>query len=1748
MKRKMKKKLIAFMLCMVLVICNSVSILADTPAAATTTAENQVSETKTAKNEKSSEETKSTDDNDTSKQSEETDETKDEAPEATTTEKKEETTEATTEEKEDATTATTESEETTTEATTEDKATTEAADETSESDKKKEATTTEEEKTTAAEEETTAPTELIYENDDVKITVSANTENAIPEGASLQVVPILEDDTETAEQYQEVVKELQDKSEKEEYAIAGFLAYDITFIDADGNEIEPNGEVKVSMEYTKKTTPIQLEDDKILADTNVTVMHLEEDENGQVKDVVDMSENDQLKKVDTSENKEVQTAEFVTESFSAFTLTWVYEGYLGVESTKKLTVNYKALENGQYKDLTVNVSGLSEDLEAGKEIDLSASKYVPEIENYTYKTTVMGTDVENSNNIEISKVRAIHHGDTATFGWWEIQYLPKVQNDNDDNYVTWDSDETPQIYIIYDKTGGTTDPGDPETPQEPLGEPEHNKTIEKIAEDSYTLSLDVTGKQGDATPIDILLIVDKSNSMNSTRRSNVNNAITILKNQLKNSEIEADIQMAAVTFSGPNSTGRNDDSEQKSNNGDAWKYGDGWTSLDYFNFSLSNVNGGTNWQAGVRKGEEVLAQARDSSKKYVIFLTDGDPTFRYGNSSNTTVGTGSNDRYGNNYRAAVNEWNNNSPNLSAPTTIKYVVDATGSSTNKCDDFAEDIAATELAGGNWYELQTSFGKIADNITKPSYTNVSIHDTLSEYAEFASNPNLRVYKVENGQEKKLDEDKYTYSINKTAKTVQVNLLKGKELEDGVTYRIKFDIVPSEQAYTEYAQNKEENPNGTGYDDVVGDKNTDTNLEKITSSEKPGFHSNEKAYVSYRENGGSQLEAEYKHPVLQVDGEYVPENPDPEDPELSAPAHQKYIRDNGNGQYDLSLDVTGELGDADPIDILLIIDTSSSMQDNSRYKNVNLAINALLTELKTVDGDMQKKISLAAVTFNGDDDRGKENDASWPKQWTTLNTITVEENRNNFFMLQNPEDDRGTNWQAGIRTGEKAFSNRSSDNKKYVVFLTDGIPTFRYDDEGYTVGKGNEETYQRQWINGEWVYVPLNFTAAVTEWANSTNLNDPGTTRYVVDATGGNSSTCDDFAKEITGDDSAEALDGNNEETLKSSFRQIATNIVRPAYNSVSITDTLSAYVDFDKDTNETAETFANKVKVYAYHKQVTTDTEGNTSFNEPIETARLNPNQYTCSVDFETKTVTVNLTGVGEKGDSKLQDGMTYVVKFPVVTTEEAEYEYLLNGYGDVVGDANTDAPNNSSSSGQPGFHSNTLATVKYKVEDSEEQTETYDHPVVQVAPETVDKTVQKKWEGLPEDGTEIQVQLKAEVDLNGDGSIDMILNHDNYSSLPENMTVTLNANNAESDNSDIWTYTWNKLPKYYYYTDLTGTIQQCENPISYSIDEVRVPNGYDKTSTNEEDDITTITNTKQAFIEVSKQWNNGTLSLQEGETLSHGSVKVALYKDDGELQPGTVTELSESNGYWHKYSIPYDSSQNYTIKEVVEKENGTVVPVESNQYLMVTDILTKNGADEEIQNIYTPAYETVGANGDGNKETVITNTLQLGSIEITKTDTDDNVLAGAKFKVTGPNGYEQKVTTEEKDVPVDDGSTATKKAAIAKLDNLLPGEYTITEIQSPEGYSLLANPVTVVVGTTEGNSNTGDSYYEVVNDENKHYYNLKLKVINNKLFTMPEAGGHNIFMITLAGTAMIALAVGSTIYYRRRRGAHNKTGR
>ena len=182
--------------------------------------------------------------------------------------------------------------------------------------------------------------QLTYEDDNVKITVDAVESGNIPEGATLSVTPIIKQEItdsmsdeekakaeELNDQYDHTEKKLNEKAENETYNIAGFLAYDITFVDADGNKMEPNGNVKISMDYKKAEIPEEakkaLEEKKDEQKLDVTVMHLEEDEQGEVKEVVDMVA-DETKEatVETTETKKVKKAEFVTNSFSVFALTW----------------------------------------------------------------------------------------------------------------------------------------------------------------------------------------------------------------------------------------------------------------------------------------------------------------------------------------------------------------------------------------------------------------------------------------------------------------------------------------------------------------------------------------------------------------------------------------------------------------------------------------------------------------------------------------------------------------------------------------------------------------------------------------------------------------------------------------------------------------------------------------------------------------------------------------------------------------------------------------------------------------------------------------------------------------------------------------------------------------------------------------------------------------------------------------------------------------------------------------------------------------------------------------------------------------------------------------------------------------------------------------------------------------------------------------------------------------------------------
>ena len=172
--------------------------------------------------------------------------------------------------------------------------------------------------------------------DNVVVTATA-AKGVLPEDAQFVVTPIVQG----TDQYAETETKLNEKAEEDGYEIAGFLAYDIFFQDSEGNKIEPvDGSVNVSMHYTEPSVPEEVaqvtengsevavftEEDEFsqnettATQMDITMMHLVEDENGNVN-VVDMTQ-EGTASVETDAAGSVQKAEFETESFSTFTITW----------------------------------------------------------------------------------------------------------------------------------------------------------------------------------------------------------------------------------------------------------------------------------------------------------------------------------------------------------------------------------------------------------------------------------------------------------------------------------------------------------------------------------------------------------------------------------------------------------------------------------------------------------------------------------------------------------------------------------------------------------------------------------------------------------------------------------------------------------------------------------------------------------------------------------------------------------------------------------------------------------------------------------------------------------------------------------------------------------------------------------------------------------------------------------------------------------------------------------------------------------------------------------------------------------------------------------------------------------------------------------------------------------------------------------------------------------------------------------
>jgi uncharacterized protein YegL len=431
------------------------------------------------------------------------------------------------------------------------------------------------------------------------------------------------------------------------------------------------------------------------------------------------------------------------------------------------------------------------------------------------------------------------------------------------------------------------------------------------------------------------------------------------------------------------------------------------------------------------------------------------------------------------------------------------------------------------------------------------------------------------------------------------------------------------------------------------------------------------------------------------------------------LGAPEKNKRIKKNNDNTYTVNVDVTGAQADetivtSESVDFTLVLDTSSSMTETidgtvTKLQALKDAVDNFLD--KAADANKQSAlVKVSLISFNGSTSVKSDFTDDFTSMKQTVSGLTTS---------------RGTRSELGLQKVNEVTGSRD-DAKQVVIFFTDGAPQHSshpgafsdnvaanavtaakaLKDSGktiYSIGvvDGADPSDTTKNINKFLNAVSNNYPKATAEFSSGTttfNLGDGGDNGYYKVAT--------------------------NASDLYKIFEEIQKKeTVIQGFTGVSIEDTLSEYVELsDENYTVTAK-----------------DVNGN-------EVALEANTDYTLTYNESAKKFTVVFLNT-------LGDHVTYTLAYNVKPTQEAYDEYAANGYGDTIGDEGTDLDGNTTSSGQPGFHSNESACLTYTANNVAHacSDNPYPHPVIQVVSSTLH--IEKQWKGNGNKPETVTVDVK-----------------------------------------------------------------------------------------------------------------------------------------------------------------------------------------------------------------------------------------------------------------------------------------------------------------------------------------------------------------------------------------------------------------
>ncbi len=814
--------------------------------------------------------------------------------------------------------------------------------------------------------------------------------------------------------------------------------------------------------------------------------------------------------------------------------------------------------------------------------------------------------------------------------------------------------------------------------------------------------------------------------------------------------------------------------------------------------------------------------------------------------------------------------------------------------------------------------------------------------------AGTANLEITKVVSGVENLPDNYSVTVNVNLT----EVVLNNFRQQSDGNFVATGSTTVGVNANQTVNLTVTEENPPA-----IMGYNFSGTTVQTGDNQAQPGASTN--VTLAEQETG-----------EVTFTNTYTPKEPT----DLGLGVGKTADRVDSDGTYDLTLSVTGdqitETGEKQQLDVLFILDESNSMCDYFGYNQTRIAVakQAIqqISGYGNYDGLSDNEaldVKYALVGFYGGKDRknnnNKYNDATTLCNWTDNVNILI--NRTPGY-LDDGRDDGGTNYEAGFRTGKTVLNQARNDAQKVVIFLSDGNPTYYYNENGYTAGNGsNYDSTAQDHAKTELKTLDADYFYAV---GVTNNVQDTVLQELVTAAT------------EVAASNKGYYTSSNPDDLLDA-FKDIQQQITTKTYQNVVMHDVLSEYAEFALGADQTEADLQFTVKV---------EQRGENGWQQVgnAQTVRLNQaanftiNNKNFSITPAYNSVTGEITATFSP-EYQLESGYRYSVTVQIRPTQEAIQQYNQSSYpSEMIGDVNT-----GTHSGKNGFWSNDndKAYVTYDRVTATTGSEPiidpgktpFPKPVIQV-PDTGNLTITKAVEGVNSDQVQNQTYSFT---ITADGATAEKVSGNTYGAAAfTNGTATVSITGADSltiENLPLGAYTVTENT-----TSLPDIDTDSDDDGDYYFSSVKYNDDEDAESTTatvtaDATTTVTITNTYAPYRTVtitkdvggnmgdttnpfhfttsvnetpfnSNNHSNATLSssttatwTQEGYTLADGdTITISKLKD------GDVITLKETDGNSNGYSTVYKVDGETDPLTVDEETGNATHTVNGDANIIVTN--------------------------------------------------------------------------------------------------------------------------------------------------------------------------------------------------------------